>query len=106
MTGNRTSDPSGLAVYVQPRASRTSVAGLHGEAVKIRVAAPPVDGAANAELIRFLAKVLGVARSAVEVVSGTGSRHKLVRVRGMHPATVRSALLQETGGRVGMILDS
>lgn len=98
-------DSEGLPIYVQPRASRTSVVGLHGEAVKIRVAAPPVDGAANAELVRFLAKTLGVARSSVDVVSGTRGRRKLVRVDGMQPATIRSALLQ-AGGRVGTSLDS
>jgi uncharacterized protein len=70
-----------LTLYVQPRASRTELTGLHGNALKIRLAAPPVDGAANLELVRFLAKLLGVARSSVELTAGTGGRRKTVLVR-------------------------
>ena len=72
-----------LQVHVQPRASRTEVVGWHGDAIKIRVKAPPVDGAANEELVKFLAKQLGVARSDVAVTSGAGSRTKRVRVEGL-----------------------
>jgi uncharacterized protein (TIGR00251 family) len=74
-----------LTLHVQPRASRTGLAGLHGEAIKVRLAAPPVDGAANAELVRFLAELLGVPRSAVEIVSGRTGRRKVVLVRGVAP---------------------
>ena len=70
-----------LTLHVQPRASRTELMGLHGDALKIRLAAPPVDGAANLELVRFLAKLLGVARSSVELTAGTGARRKTVLVR-------------------------
>jgi uncharacterized protein len=90
-------DDAGLAVYVQPRASRTGVVGVHGKAIKIRVAAPPVDGAANTELIRFLAKTLSVPRASVEIVTGSGSRHKRVRVRGLDTDALRAALLQQGG---------
>jgi hypothetical protein len=69
-------------VHVQPNARRTQVAGRHGDAIKIRVAAPPVDGAANAELVRFLAEHLNVPRSAFEIVRGGGGRRKQVRVAG------------------------
>lgn len=69
-----------LTIHVQPRASRTEVAGRHGDAIKIRLKAPPVDGAANAELITFLAQQLGVSRSAVRIVRGETSRRKLVEV--------------------------
>ncbi len=59
-----------LVVHVVPRARVTAVVGRHGDAIKIRIAAPPANGAANAELTRFLAERLGVPRSAVTLVSG------------------------------------
>ncbi|HET7295490.1 MAG TPA: DUF167 family protein, partial [Gemmatimonadales bacterium] len=65
-----------LVVHVVPRARRTEVAGRHGDAIRIRVAAPPVDGAANAELIRFVAESVGVARGAVTIASGATGRRK------------------------------
>ena len=88
------SDPRGvrIEVWVQPRASRTAVVGIQGDALKIRVAAPPVEGAANAELARCLSKVLGVARGDVEIVRGHGSRRKTVLVRGLDEARAREAL--------------
>jgi uncharacterized protein (TIGR00251 family) len=79
-------------VWVQPRASRTEVAGTHGEAVKIRLAAPPVEGAANAELVAFLAKQLGVSRSAVRIVKGERGRNKVVEVEGISRADVQALL--------------
>jgi uncharacterized protein len=72
-----------LALHVVPRAARTEVAGRHGEAVKIRLAAPPVDGAANEELIRFLAERLGVARGAVTLKAGKSGRRKTVAIAGV-----------------------
>ena len=69
-----------LVLHIQPGARKTEVAGLHGDALKIRLAAPPVDGKANACLIEFLARQLGVAKSAVELVSGDTSRAKRVRI--------------------------
>ncbi len=69
-------------VRVVPRASQTAVAGEHDGALKVRVAAPPVEGAANAELTRFLAKRLGVSASSVEVVGGHTSKTKVVRAAG------------------------
>jgi uncharacterized protein len=86
--------PARLVVWVQPRASRTGVAGMHGDAVKIRLAAPPVDGAANEELIRFLAEILGVARSAVSVAAGETSRRKTIEVEGIDRATLEKRLLR------------
>jgi uncharacterized protein (TIGR00251 family) len=79
-------------VWVQPRASRTEVAGTHGEAVKIRLAAPPVEGAANAELVAFLAKQLGVSRSAVRIIKGERGRNKVVEVEGISQADVQALL--------------
>lgn len=75
--------PVTIAIHVQPRASRTEVAGRHGDAVKIRLAAPPVDGAANDELVRFLAERLGVRRGDVTIVAGASGRRKLVRIAGL-----------------------
>ena len=82
-----------FAITVQPRASRTEIVGEHGETVKIRIAAPPVEGAANEELIRFLAKQLHVPASAVRVVSGQSGRRKLVEIEGVGADQVRRALL-------------
>jgi len=76
-------------VRVAPRASRTAVAGEHEGALKVRVAAPPVEGAANEELTRFLARALGLPKSAVEVASGRASKSKLVRARGATAEQVR-----------------
>lgn len=69
-------------VRVMPRASRSGVAGEHGGALRVRVAAPPVEGAANEELIHTLAKAFGVPARAVEIVSGLSSKNKRVRVHG------------------------
>ncbi|HEX8282168.1 MAG TPA: DUF167 domain-containing protein [Pyrinomonadaceae bacterium] len=71
-----------FAVRVAPRASKTAAAGAHGGALKVRVAAPPVEGAANEELTRFLARAFGVPSRAVEIVSGHSSKTKVVRVGG------------------------
>lgn len=81
-----------LRLHIQPGAKKTEVAGLHGEALKIRLAAPPVDGKANACLIAFLAGQLGVARATISLVSGETSRAKRVRIAGVDPASVTSAL--------------
>lgn len=71
-----------FAVRVVPRASKSEIAGEHAGALKVRVAAPPVEGAANEELARLLAKAFGVAAREVEVLSGHASKSKRVRVRG------------------------
>ena len=71
-----------FAVRVVPRASKSAAAGVYGGALKVRVAAPPVEGAANEELSRFLAKAFGVSAREVEIVSGHASKTKRVRVSG------------------------
>lgn len=78
-----------FAVRVQPRASRSEVAGVHGDALKVRLAAPPVDGAANEALVELLADVLGVRTGAVRIVSGRTGRTKIVEVDGVDAAAVR-----------------
>jgi uncharacterized protein len=72
-----------LRLRVQPRASRSELAGIHGDAFRVRVSAPPVDGAANEAVIRLLADLLSVPGSTVQVVAGMTSRSKVVRVEGI-----------------------
>ncbi|HMA39060.1 MAG TPA: DUF167 domain-containing protein [Gemmatimonadales bacterium] len=72
-----------LVLHVVPRAKVTEVAGRHGDAIRVRLAAPPVDGAANEELVRFLAERLDVPRSAVAIVRGASARRKTVAVDGV-----------------------
>lgn len=79
-----------FAVRVQPRASRTAIEGLHAGALKVRLHAPPVDGAANAALVALLAKALGVPKRDVRVVAGETARSKLVEVDGVSAAAVRA----------------
>ena len=69
-----------LRLWIQPKASRTGWAGIHGERLKVRVAAPPTENRANRELVRFLSKALGLATSHIEVVTGHSSRGKTVRL--------------------------
>ncbi len=81
-----------IRVRVQPRASRTEVTGEHDGALRIRVAAPPVEGEANEALVRFLSKRLRVAASRVTVVSGSASRTKQVEVEGVDAGDVARLL--------------
>jgi uncharacterized protein (TIGR00251 family) len=79
-----------LRLHIQPGAKKTEVVGLHGEALKIRLAAPPVDGKANACLIGFLAE--GVAKASVSLVSGESSRAKRIRIDAVDPLVVLDRL--------------
>ncbi len=72
-----------IAVKVHPRARRSALAGRFGEAWKLDLAAPPVDGKANEECIRFLAELAGVPRSRVRIVTGATGRMKLVEIEGL-----------------------
>ncbi len=82
-----------LNLRVSPGARRTSIEGAYGEdALKLRVAAPPVEGRANAEAERYLARLLGVASSDICVVRGASSRNKAVLIRGAAPEEVREIL--------------
>jgi uncharacterized protein len=81
-----------ISVRVQPRASRTEIAGMHGDALKIRLAAPPVDGAANEALVTFLTEHFAVARRAVTIVSGAQSRSKVVEIAGLSAGDIRRLL--------------
>ncbi len=69
-----------LNCHLQPKASNDAIVGLHEESVKIRITAPPIEGKANAHLVKFLAKQFGVAKSAVSILSGELGRQKRVRI--------------------------
>jgi len=75
-----------LSVRVQPRARENEISGWEGEALKVRLTAPPVEGKANKALVAFLAERLGVSKSAVVIVSGHGARQKIVEVAGLDEA--------------------
>jgi len=79
-------------VYVQPKASKTELVGVHGEVLKFRVAAPPVDGEANAVLCRYVAKLLAIPLRTVSVLAGQANRKKHIELRGVTEETVRKAL--------------
>ena len=83
-----------VAVHVQPRASRSEIIGVHGTALKVRLQAPPVDGAANEALVRLLADSLGVSYRSVRVVAGATSRAKTVEVDGTTEDAVRALASQ------------
>jgi uncharacterized protein (TIGR00251 family) len=81
-----------IAIHVQARAPRSAVVGPHGGATRIRLAAPPVDNAANEELVRFLAERLGLPRRQVRIVGGLTGRRKLVEIEGLAAAAIAAAL--------------
>jgi hypothetical protein len=81
-----------LAVRVTPRARKNEIVGAQGEALKVKLAAPPVEGAANAALCEFLADRLGVRKSAVTIIAGRTSRHKVARVEGVTTDEARARL--------------
>lgn len=85
-----------LAVLVQPRASRTRVVGEHDGLLKLQLAAPPVDGEANAALVEFLARQLGVPRRQITLTAGDASRRKRVKVVGVDAARVKAVMTGET----------
>jgi uncharacterized protein (TIGR00251 family) len=83
-----------IRVWVKPRASKTRILGLREGALELAIAAPPAAGAANLELIRCLAAALGCGKSAIEIVSGAGSRSKLVSIVGLDEAELLEQLGQ------------
>ncbi|MCK9293841.1 MAG: DUF167 family protein [Desulfobulbaceae bacterium] len=72
-----------LDLYIQPKASKNSVCGLHGNELKLAITAPPVDGKANKAVINYLSELFGVAKSSVSIMSGQQSRHKRCMVQGV-----------------------
>lgn len=81
-----------LVLHVQPGARRTEVAGTHGDALKIRLAAPPVDGKANAALIGFMAERLGLSKSGIRLAGGQTSRRKILEIDNAPPDAERRLL--------------
>ncbi len=82
-----------LTVRVIPRAAKSGLAGTRGDALLVRLRTPPVEGAANIELVDVLAKALNVPKRAISIVSGERSRQKRVHVSGIDPATAHARLL-------------
>jgi uncharacterized protein len=81
-----------IAVKVHPRAKRTAITGRLGDAYKLDLKAPPVDGKANEECIRFFAQLAGVPRPAVRIVQGAAGRMKIVEIEGVEMADIESRL--------------
>jgi uncharacterized protein len=81
-----------LPVTVQPRASRNAVAGLHGNALKLLLTAPPVEGAANAACLRLLTDLLGLSRARLSIIKGMKARQKLICITEMSVDTLRTRL--------------
>ena len=81
-----------LKLRVQPRASRSEIAGEYNGALKLRICSPPVDGKANDECRRLIARLVGVPASSVEIVVGDSSRDKVIRIGGISAERVRAAL--------------
>lgn len=75
-----------LRLYIQPKASRDNIIGLHGDELKVAITAPPVDGKANAHLVKYLAKQFRVAKSQVILEKGETGRHKQVKI--LHPQSI------------------
>ena len=81
-----------ITVRVQPRASRAAVEGVHGDAIRVRVQAPPVEGAANDAVCALLAETLGIAKGSVRVIGGSSARTKTIEILGLPAEVVRSRL--------------
>ena len=90
--GKEASASATISVKIQPRASKNEIIRREDGGLKIRLTAPPVDGAANEALVKFLAHKLGVAKSCVEIVSGQTSRDKIIRIDGLSSEDVERLL--------------
>jgi uncharacterized protein len=81
-----------FSIRVQPRAARTAISGTVGDALKVSVSAPPLDGRANVAVVEFFSEILSVPRSTVQVVAGERSRNKIIRISGCSGAEVQRML--------------
>jgi uncharacterized protein len=81
-----------FAVRIVPRASRSELAGEYNGALRIRIAAPPVEGAANRELIRLLAKMFKLPQNSIDIISGAGSKNKIVHIAGAASAQLEQLI--------------
>ena len=92
-TGNQAAEPyATISLRVQPRASRNAVVGWTGDILKIRLTAPPVEGAANAVCLTFLADLLDLPSSHIEILKGARSRTKVVQITGLSKEEVHARL--------------
>jgi uncharacterized protein (TIGR00251 family) len=85
-------DGTQIDILVQPRASKSEITGVHDGALRIRIAAPPIEGAANHAIIELLSKRLGVRKAELRIVSGATGRRKRLLVQGCQPADVEAKL--------------
>ncbi len=92
---SQTEDGLVLRLYIQPKASRDSIVGLHGDELKVAITAPPIDGKANSHLVKYLAKQFKVAKSQVLLEKGELGRHKQIKIIDpQHIPTEVAALLE------------
>jgi uncharacterized protein (TIGR00251 family) len=94
-----------LKVFIQPRSSKNMIAGQHGDALKIKLTAPPVDGAANKMCIQYLAKWLKVPKSSIEIISGHTSRTKRLLLRCRNEKTAPGAEQKRIRSLISSLLD-
>ncbi len=85
-----------VSVRVVPRASMSEIIGEHDGALKVRIASPPVDGAANAELIKLFTKQFGISKGNIEIIGGQTSKSKQIRMRGLTAAQFEAVLKAKT----------
>ncbi len=86
-----------VSIRIQPRASKNEIVQMGGGGIKIRLTSPPVDGAANEALVKFLSAELGVAKSQIEIVSGHTSKNKIVRIEGVSQGAAEQLLNKNSG---------
>ena len=99
-----TSEGLAFKIFVQPRSSKNAVAGLHGDAIKIKLTAAPVDNAANEQCIKYLSKCFGVSKSCLEILSGHTARSKKILFRYRNKA-VSAAEKEEMKRKIALLLN-
>lgn len=80
-----------IRIHLQPRASKNEIIGIQGDSIKVRLTSPPVEGAANSHVIEFFAKMLGVQKSKITILSGEKSRHKTLKIEGFTKSEAASS---------------
>lgn len=101
----KSADGIRIRIVVQPKSSKNMVAGVHGDALKIKITSPPVDGAANKACIRYLAKLFKTSKSSLSIVSGQTSRNKTVLYQPAGDTTHGSAPLKIIESVIGKLID-
>jgi len=91
----KTDNGISFKIYVQPKASKNSIVGVHDDALKIRLTAPPVDGAANKLCIKYLSKITGISKSAFEITAGHTSRKKHILVQCQNGNLSQDAVIEK-----------